>query len=143
MAIYDLRCQAGHRTEVVQSFTAPLPVCPACGAATSKVPSSFGLAGQARLPPPPERMPQTWRGTHNGNREYVTELRRTAEQRQRLEERHPELAGDRRPIMAHEGRYENAPLRVGDTPAPAPATPPHGHGHSHSHSRGHAPGHQH
>ena len=55
----------------------------------------------------------------NGDRDYVTHLRRTAEERTRLEERHPELAGDRRPIVAHEGRFEHAPLRAGD-PLPRP-----------------------
>jgi putative FmdB family regulatory protein len=142
MPIYDLRCSDGHRFEVVQSFADPLPACPACGAATVKLPSSFGIAGAAgavsRLPPPPEQMPQTWRGTYNGNREYVTSLRRTAEERQKLEERHPELAGDRRPIVAHEGRFENAPLRAGD-PVP-PAGPSAGQGHGHNHGHGHSHG---
>jgi putative FmdB family regulatory protein len=135
MPIYDLRCRGGHRFEVVQSFADALPTCPSCGAETAKVPASFGIAGAAgatrRLPPPPELMPQTWRGTYNGNREYVTSLRKTAEARQQLEERHPELAGDRRPIVAHEGRFENAPLRAGD-PVPSGAGPvahPHPHPH--------------
>lgn len=89
-----------------------------------KVPSTFGFSGQAgrSLPPPPEAMPQTWRGTYEGNREYLTELRRTAEQRKTLEERHPELVGDRRPILAHEGRFEQAPLRAGD-PVPGAERP--------------------
>lgn len=69
-------------------------------------------------------MPQTWRGTYNGNREYVASLRRTVEARQKLEERHPELAGDKRPIVAHEGRFEGAPLRAGD---PLPPMHPHPH----------------
>src|SRR3954449_1277126 len=157
MAIYDLRCTAGHRFEIVQSFAAALPACPSCGAETVKIPASFGIAGEAgaarRLPPPPERMPQTWRGTYNGNREYVTSLRRTAEARQRLEERHPELAGDRRPIVAHEGRYESAPLRAGD-PMPSGTSVPsgtpepssgqgHSHGHSHPHGHSHSRPHGH
>jgi putative FmdB family regulatory protein len=142
MPIYDLRCSGGHRFEVVQSFTEALPACPDCGATTAKVPASFGIAGAAgatrQLPPPAELMPQTWRGTYNGNREYVTSLRHTAEARQKLEERHPELAGDQRPIIAHEGRYENAPLRAGDPVPPAPAhSHSHGHGHSHGHSHPH------
>jgi putative FmdB family regulatory protein len=112
--VYELQCEAGHRFEVLQPFTAALPAC-ACGAATSKVPSAFGIGGSATVPPPPERMPQTWRGTYNANREYMTTLRRTAEERRNLEERHPELAGDRRPIVAHEGHFEGAPLR-GDPP---------------------------
>lgn len=107
MPIYDLRCGEGHRFEVIQSFTAPLPDCPYCGAATTKVPSRVAVTGLASAPPPPERMPQTWRGTYGANREYVAELRRTADARRRLEEKYPELAGDRRPILAHEGRFQN------------------------------------
>lgn len=115
MPLYELRCGAGHRFEVLQSFTAPLPAC-RCGEGTTKVPSAFGVGGSATLPPPAERMPQTWKGTYRGNREYLHTLRRTAEQRRDLEERHPELAGDRRPIAAHEGRFEAAPLRAGAPP---------------------------
>ncbi len=116
MPIYQLRCAGGHNFEVIQSFTAPLPACPDCGGSTAKVPSVFGFAGQAAraLPPPPESMPQTWRGTYGANREYVASLRRTADRRRELEERHPELAGDRRPVLAHEGRYQRVPLRGGD-----------------------------
>jgi putative FmdB family regulatory protein len=134
--IYDLRCADGHRFESVQSFSDPLPACPSCGAATAKIPASFGIAGAAgassRLPPPSERMPQTWRGTYNGDREYVASLRRTAEARSRLEEKHPELAGDSRPILAHEGRFESAPLRAGDPLPDAATRAPHGHSHSHA-----------
>ncbi|MGP4050916.1 FmdB family zinc ribbon protein [Streptomyces sp. 2A115] len=150
MAIYDLKCPSGHRHEVIQSFTAPLPDCPVCGAPTSKVPSVFGLAGAAKLPPSAESMPQTWRGTYEGDRDYVTHLRRTAEARRRLEDAHPELAGDRRPIVAHEGRFEQRPLRAGD-PVPGvgagethvhshPHTQTHGHGHGHTHGPGHTHG---
>jgi putative FmdB family regulatory protein len=117
--IYELRCQAGHRSEALQPSTAPLPACPACGAETRKLPSGFGVGGTASVPPPPERMPQTWKGTHRGDRDYVTHLRRMADARRDLESRNPELAGDRRPVLAHEGRYEGAPLRAGD-PAPPP-----------------------
>ena len=138
MAIYDVRCPSGHRYEVIQSFSAALPACRECGQQTSKIPSRFGLGGQAAasLPPSHDRMPQTWRGTYRGDRDYVTSLRRQAEARQRLEERHPELAGDRRPVLAHEGRYEHAPLRAGD---PVPGSPPaastasQGHPHPHPH----------
>lgn len=127
MPIYQLRCGSGHSFEVIQSLHAPLPACPNCGGETAKVPSVFGFAGQAArsLPPAPERMPQTWRGTYEGNREYVAELRRTAERRQALEERHPELAGDRRPVLAHEGRFGAEPLRAGD---PVPPATGHSHG---------------
>ncbi|MGE5287592.1 MAG: FmdB family zinc ribbon protein [Micromonosporaceae bacterium] len=163
MPIYQLRCTCGHSFEVIQSFRAPLPACPQCGGETAKVPSVFGIAGQAgrSLPPPLEAMPQTWRGTYEGNHEYVTDLRRTAERRKALEERHPELAGDRRPILAHEGRFERAPLRAGDPvpgaevsgrsggsppsgaaePGGAPSSGAHGHGgHHHSHRPAGGPG---
>ena len=119
MAIYELACGGGHRFEVIQSFTAPLPAC-ACGEPTRKIPARVGLTGaSASQPPRAEHMPQTWRGTYNGDRDYVAHLRRTAEERTRLEQKHPELAGDRRPIVAHEGRFEHAPLRAGD---PLPKT---------------------
>jgi hypothetical protein len=143
VAIYQLACPQGHTFEVIQSFTAPLPDCASCGAATRKVPSRFGIGGRgaASLPPPPEAMPQTWRGTYEGNREYVTQLRRTAEQRRAVEERHPELAGDRRPILAHEGRYEGAPLRAGEAPAASPpaTAPGHTHAPTGSHTHQHHP----
>jgi hypothetical protein len=84
-------------------------------------------------------MPQTWKGTYAGNREYVTQLHRTAEARQRLEERHPEIAGDRRPVIAHEGAYETTPLRKGDVANTQQAAPGHSHGHSHGHAPAHNP----
>ena len=133
MPIYDLRCSNGHVTEVIQSFSAPLSPCGECGAATAKLPSLVSIAGTAGIPPPPERMPQTWKGTYNGNREYVTQLRRTAESRRTLEERHPEIAGDRRPVIAHEGAYETTPLRKGDAADTHQAATGHGHGHAPAH----------
>jgi len=140
--IYDLRCPQGHTLEVIQSLTAPLPPCPSCGATMRKVPSRFGIGGRAGVPPAPEQMPQTWKGTYDGDRDYVTSLRRTAERREAFEQRHPEVAGDRRPIVAHEGRFEQAPLRRGD-PVPPPPTGGDAHAHSHPHpppqGRGTAP----
>jgi hypothetical protein len=66
-------------------------------------------------------------------------MRRTWEKRQKLEERHPEIAGDQRPILAHEGRYERAPLRLGDPVLGAghghTAGGGHGHGHGHAHGQ--------
>ncbi|MFL6226782.1 MAG: FmdB family zinc ribbon protein, partial [Actinomycetes bacterium] len=78
MPIYELACEDGHRSETLQASTDPLPACPACGRATRKVPSGFGVGvgGTASVPPPPERMPQTWKGTYRGDRDYVTHLRR-------------------------------------------------------------------
>jgi putative FmdB family regulatory protein len=97
--IYELACEDGHRSETLQASTDPLPACPACGRATRKVPSGFGVGGTASVAPPPERMPQTWK-----------------------------LAGDRRPVLAHEGRFEHAPLRAGDPLPPAPKGHTHGPG---------------
>jgi len=116
--------------------------CPVCGLASGKLPSRVSLGGQASPGAGMDQMPQTWRGTYEGNPEYVGQLRRQWEARQKIEDKYEELRGDRRPVLAHEGRYHGAPLRAGDPvpgsaspepvtgpPAPAPA-----HGHSHGHS---------
>ena len=66
-------------------------------------------------------------------------LRRTAEARRTLEERHPEIAGDRRPVIAHEGAYETTPLRKGDAADTQEAAPGHSHGHQHGHAPAQAP----
>ena len=126
MPIYEFKCGCGLRFERLTSFDAAAPGCPECGGETHKVPSGVGLAGGGRAGTglAKEQMPQTWRGTYEGNREYVTGLRRQWDRRQKLEAKHPELAGDQRPIIAHEGRYHGAPLRAGD--------PVVGHGHGHT-----------
>lgn len=132
MPIYEYRCDCGSRFErLMQRTDAAAPACPRCGGDTAKIPSTFAVGGRADPGLSREQMPQTWRGTYNGDREYVTGLRRQWEKRDKLESRHPELAGDTRPIVAHEGRYHGNPLRAGDTPAD------HGHGHGHSHGQGH------
>ena len=128
MPIYVYGCAAGScglRFERLAGFDDAPPGCPSCGGETRKVPTAAGLGGQADPGLSRDRMPQTWRGVHEGNREYVTGMQRQWEQRQKLEERYPELAGDQRPILAHEGRYSAAPLRLGDPAA--------GHGHGHGH----------
>jgi putative FmdB family regulatory protein len=134
MPIYEFKCGCGLRFERLTSFEAPAPGCPSCGGETRKVPAGFSLGGQADAGLSKERMPQTWRGTYDGDREYVTGLQRQWERRQRLEARHPELAGDQRPIVAHEGRYHGAPLRAGDPVLGGPAATGHGHGHGHGHA---------
>ena len=126
MPIYVYRCDCGERFERLVGLDAPGPACPACGGTPQKIPAGPSLLGQAGTGLAKEQMPQTWRGTYSGDREYVTGLRRQWEQRQRLEAKHPELAGDQRPIIAHEGRFHGAPLRAGDQ-VPAPG---HGHGHA-------------
>jgi putative FmdB family regulatory protein len=126
MPIYVYRCECGERFERLVGLDAPVPGCPACGGTPQKIPAGPSLLGQAGTGLAKEQMPQTWRGTYNGDREYVTGLRRQWDQRQRLEAKHPELAGDQRPIIAHEGRFHGAPLRAGDP------VPGHGHGHGHA-----------
>lgn len=141
MPIYVYRCSTedtcGLRFEQLTSFYADAPACPGCGGGTRKVPAGFSLGGQADRNGSAglsmDRMPQTWRGTYNGNREYTGQLRRQWENRQRLEAKYPEIAGDQRPILAHEGRYHDTPLRAGD-PMPGAATTGHGHGHGHGHA---------
>lgn len=127
MPIYVYRCDCGERFERLVGIGAPAPGCPACGGTPQKIPAGPSLLGQAGTGLAKEQMPQTWRGTYEGDREYVTGLRRQWDQRQRLEAKHPELAGDQRPIIAHEGRFHGAPLRAGDP------VPGHGHGHGHGH----------
>jgi len=117
--IYDYRCDCGLRFERLVARDAPTPPCPECGGEARKVPSRPALHGVADPGPAKEQMPQTWRGTYHGNREYVTDLQRQWEKRQRLEAKYPELRGDTRPVAAHEGRYEHAPLRAGEPYLPS------------------------
>lgn len=139
MPIYDYRCDCGLRFERLVGRDAPAPACPECGGDSRKVPSRPALHGTADPGLSREQMPQTWRGVYNGNPEYIASMRKQWERRQKLEEKHPELAGDTRPVIAHEGRYEQVPLRAGEPmlkPGPD-SSPGHGHGHGHGHS--HAP----
>jgi len=128
MPLYDYRCPQGHFFEQMAPIAArERQDCPACGQTGAKIPSRVSLGGQASPGAGMEQMPQTWRGTYEGNPEYVGQLRRQWETRQKLEEKYEELRGDRRPVLAHEGRYHGAPLRAGD---PIPGA------HAHSHSSG-------
>jgi putative FmdB family regulatory protein len=132
MPIYVYRCECGLRFEQRAPYDAAAPGCPRCGGETRKVPAGFSLGGQAATGLAKEQMPQTWRGTYNGSKEYVTGLRRQWDRRQQLEAKHPELAGDQRPIIAHEGRYHDVPLRAGDPVVGGAAGHGHGHGHGHA-----------
>ena len=138
MPTYDYRCESGHRFErLVPIADGGQQPCP-CGAAGVKVPSNVALGGRADTGRPREYMPQTWRGTHDADREYTTALRREWSTRQKLEDKHPELQGDRCPIVAHEGRYERAPLRQGDPiPGASAAAPATSHGHTHGSGHSH------
>jgi putative FmdB family regulatory protein len=115
--LYDYRCPQGHYFERMAPMDGgDSASCPGCGATAPKVPSRVALGGQASAGPAQEQMPQTWRGTYEGNPEYVGQLRRQWEGRRKLEEKYPELKGDQRPILAHEGKYHDHPLRAGDAP---------------------------
>jgi putative FmdB family regulatory protein len=122
MPLYDYRCPQGHLFERLATIAAGAKQdCPACGQASAKVPSRITLGGQASPGLAREQMPQTWRGTYEGNPEYLGQLRKQWETRSKLEDKHEELRGDQRPVLAHEGQYHAAPLRAGD---PAPTPPP-------------------
>lgn len=115
MVLHDFTCEQGHRFEAgVPSMTSPDPACPACGGATRRRPSRLNIGGRASTGVPREAMPRSWEGVGRGDRETVAHWRSVAERRERLEERHPELAGDRRPVLAHEGVFAGRPLRAGD-----------------------------
>ena len=120
MPLYDYCCPQGHVFEQMATIAARAQqACPACGQVGDKIPSRVTLSGRADPGPSKEQMPQTWRGTYEGNPEYVGQLRRQWGARQKLEEKYPELRGDQRPVLAHEGRYHDKPLRAGDPPASA------------------------
>ena len=115
MPLYDYRCPQGHFFEQLATIAARAQQdCPACGQPSQKVPSRVSLSGQADPGLSREQMPQTWRGTHEGNPEYLSQLRGQWDARRKLEDKYDELRGDRRPVHAHEGRYHAAPLRAGD-----------------------------
>lgn len=115
MILYDFRCTEGHRFEAgVASMLSSDPECPACGAGTHRVPSRVQIGGVADAGPSREQMPNSWRGIGGGHPDAVSHWRSKIEKREKLEEKHPELGGDRRPVLAHEGIFRGQPLRAGD-----------------------------
>lgn len=115
MILYDYCCEEGHRFEAgVASMSSPNPACPGCGALTRRVPSRVRIGGVADTGPSREEMPHSWQGIAGGHPDAVAHWRKKIETREKLEEHHPELAGDRRPILAHEGIFQGRPLRAGD-----------------------------
>jgi len=115
MPLYDYCCPQGHLFEQMASIAdRERQACPACGQVSDKIASRVWLGGHADPGRSMEQMPQTWRGTHEGNPEYLGELRRQWSARRKLEDSYPELRGDQRPVLAHEGRYQAKPLRAGD-----------------------------
>src|SRR3712207_7213561 len=85
MPLYDYCCDRGHRFEAMAPIAAAdVAACP-CGANAVKVPSRVSLGGVAHAGRPMELMPQTWRGTYEGDREYLGHLRQEWTARQKLE----------------------------------------------------------
>lgn len=116
-----MRCSRGHLFEAeLPSCHAPAPSCPVCGAEAARHWSaSFSIGRRAKPGPSRDQMPKSWAAVHRGDRSAVEWWHRQAKVRERNEEKHPELAGDRRPFLAHEGVFETKPLRMGD---PLPTT---------------------
>jgi putative FmdB family regulatory protein len=143
--IYEYACGCGYRFERLARIAdadAPAPACPACGTADCRrVPSVAALLGRAAVPPGRDAAPRSWEQTNHGDRDTIRHWQRNLEQRGKLEEKYPELAGDNRAVLAHEGRYAASPLRAGDPAAPAPSAgdpPGHTHQHGHAHPGGQA-----
>lgn len=116
MPLYEYACGCGTRFEKVVPFAAadsPDLACPACGArGCRRLLSSAALLGQASPPPGRDAAPRSWEQAGHGDRELIGEWHRTLEKRGKLEEKYPELAGDTRPVLAHEGPYAADPLRA-------------------------------
>lgn len=115
MILYDFGCENGHRFEDgLPNMDSAAPDCVVCGSATRRRISKVHIGGMAKAGPSREQMPNTWRAVGQGDRETVAHWHKLVRQREALEERHPELAGDRRPVLAHEGIFADKPLRAGD-----------------------------
>jgi putative FmdB family regulatory protein len=115
MIMYDFKCQQGHRFEaLLTSSTVDDPPCDDCGSPSRRVPSAIRLSGRASAGTSREQMPRSWQGINNGDAETVRHWHTQMAQREKLEEKYPELGGDRRPVLAHEGIFASKPLRLGD-----------------------------
>jgi putative FmdB family regulatory protein len=116
MPLYEYSCGRGHRFEKLVPFAdsdSPTLACPACGATgCRRLPSSAALLGRAGPPPGRDAAPRSWEETNGGDRDTILHWQRTLEKRRKLEDKYPELAGDTRPVLAHEGPYAEHPLRA-------------------------------
>ena len=111
MPLYDYVCGCGIRFEhLARSWSSDNPCCPECGAETTRAPSSVALLGSARPPMTDTGAPTSWKGTGNGDREYIANWRRALEKRKEFETRNPEHATKREAVAAHEGVFERKPL---------------------------------
>ncbi|MFF7476951.1 FmdB family zinc ribbon protein [Streptomyces sp. NPDC008092] len=137
MRIYDYACSCGARFEAMVANADITPACVRCGGETRRLVSAgAALLGHARLPATADAAPKSWEGTHKGNTEYIAKWRRELDKRAELEARHPELAEQRSPVVAHEGRYHSAPLTVDELSRGA-VHRPHAHTHPHPHPHPH------
>jgi hypothetical protein len=122
MPLHEYRCPSGHVSELLLrsiGVTAPDRLsCPECGESANRRIGAPAQLGRAHLPPPATAAPTTWEATHGGDRELVTHWRRTLDARRGLEERHPELATKRAPVLAHEGPHVHHPLTAPEKNAP-------------------------
>jgi putative FmdB family regulatory protein len=115
MILNDYRCESDHQFEAgVATMSSPAPDCPDCGSASRRIFTAVRTSGFASTGHSRDDMPKSWLGMDRGNPDAVSYWRRSMEKREKLEERHPELGGDRRPILAHEGIFRDRPLRAGD-----------------------------
>lgn len=135
MVVYDLLCSGGHRHEVtLKSMFSDNPSCGECGAETTRVPGLARISGIASPGPSRDDMPNTWKGIDRGDPDTIRHWHKAMTRREKLECSYPELAGDRRPVLAHEGAFADKPLRAGDPLAETvaratfgkPAAPPPG-----------------
>lgn len=115
MVRYDVRCPDGHRFEVeLKSIFSDNPECIECGQATARVPAVGAVRGVASAGVSRDQVPNTWRGIDRGNPDAVRYWHQQVSKREKLEAKYPGLAGDRRPVLAHEGAFASQPLRAGD-----------------------------
>ena len=122
MPIFDYLCGCGRRFEaLVSSVDGPAPTCRNCGAEPRRLVSAARLGGKADPGPGREAAPKSWQATGRGDPETLRYWHTQMTKREKLEQKYPELAGDRRPVLAHEGRFAANPLRAGD---PLPKLPP-------------------
>lgn len=116
MILYEYKCRRGHRFEHLAPPDTEM-ICSACGTPAHRLPGG-GLVGHADPGPDRAQAPASWRATGNGDRDTIRHWHQVMTRRQRLETQYPELAGDRRPVLAHEGPFAAQPLRMGDRAVP-------------------------
>ena len=114
--LYDYCCPQGHLFEQLASIAdRAQQACPACGQVSDKIPSRIS-AGRPGEPRPFGRndAADLARAPTKGTPSTPASCAGEWSARQKLKEKHPELRGDQRPVLAHEGRYHAKPLRAGD-----------------------------